>query len=143
MSNWLSRLIFKQEGEDFKSKPSETPAILFRCNLTPEPQEYFTITIDKIKSGHICNLHELLSEYAKIFAIRYGSEKKSPQGFSHVPLEHFRYPVWKMQYFQLVKKHASYYGLKLMKNDGGKWILARCFDCDTCTRRVDCLTEEP
>lgn len=144
MSSWFKKLFKTGKAEPFKPEMPEAPAILFRQNLTPDPREHFTITIGGKTSGRINNLHEFLSEHAKIFSLYYQEKKKMPQGFAHVPLNAHMLPVWKVEYLPLIIKHAHYYGLKIFKLESSDdWIIARCFDCGTCPRRIECLTEEP
>lgn len=147
MSNWFTRLFWVDKEEkklEFKREVPEAPSILFRCNLTPDPRENFTVTIAGTRSGTINNLHELLAEHAKLFAVHYRENRKMPNGFCHVPLNAHMLPVWKVEYMPLLVKHAHYYGLKIFKPEGhDEWVIARCFDCDSCPRRIDCLTEEP
>jgi len=143
VSSWFKKLFWEEGPKPYKHETPEAPAILFRCNLTTEPRDRFTITIAGNTSGAISNLHDLLAEHAKLFAIHYREKKQMPTGFCHVPLNAHMLPVWKVEYLPLLIKHAHYYGLKILKPEGsGEWVIARCFNCDDCPRRVECLTEE-
>lgn len=144
MSNWFTRLFYvsKEElkAQALVNSEDDVPTLLKKCPLVPNPADRFTITIDGHKSPSIQNLHDFLAAHAQIFAKCYEDRKDDPEGFSYVPLHHYKYPIWRIQYFDLLKQHAGYYGLKLLIHEK-RWILARCYNCETCDRRLDCLSE--
>lgn len=142
MSKWIKELLWgdKVQAPGFSD---DIPKLLSKYNLTPDPKEFITLRIEGNKSNGINNLHQYMAEHAKAFAAYYTREETTPKGCSHVPIQYQKYPVWKVEYIEILAKHAHYYGLKIIKGEeAGTWVLARCYNCETCPRRIDCLTEE-
>jgi hypothetical protein len=144
VSNWFTRLFYVTQ-EEVKAQAlvdsvDEVPRLLRKYPVVANPSDVFTITIDGHKSPQIRSLHDFLAAHAYVYAKCYEDRKDDPEGYSFVPLDAHKYPIWRVSYFELLKLHAGYYGLKLLKHNK-KWIIARCYDCETCDRRLECLTE--
>lgn len=90
------------------------------------------------------DLKGLLESYAMLckFAAKHGMKKDPALPRVEFPLSPEDFDIWDDKYYDLLVRGAEYYGLKMRKRKDGTWAILRCFNCDSCSLRVDCLTSE-